>query len=271
MECFRKVYINHLFLRGHRADDSFSWKLAVVIYILVEFWATWQLKPRIFKRLGDTTVDVGAKIILVTVLVVSLYYDEQSGVRNGGFAIPADSTYCGNFRDGLSCSTVDHLCLWDAADAQCAVRPAPASASWWEHLLYGLPGLAPLLLNRLCKPWRPKPEKSEKKAGPDSGQSIVENPVYAGDWTVARVNYGYNPPPALPTAGCADTLPPASDDEAIDPTNFEAFFSKARGWLDDGGRPVLTLFRLFQFARSAIRIVMDNLELRIAAQSTRVC
>ena len=214
----------------------------MVIYILVEFWATWQLKPRIFKRLGDTTVDVGAKIILVTVLVVSLYYDEQSGVRNGGFAIPADSTYCGNFRDGLSCSTVDHLCLWDAADAQCAVRPAPASASWWEHLLYGLPGLAPLLLNRLCKPWRPKPEKSEKKAGPDSGQSIVENPVYAGDWTVARVNYGYNPPPALPSAGRADTLPPASDDEAIDPTNFEAFFSKARGWLDDGGRPVLTSF-----------------------------
>ena len=95
--------------------------------------------------------------------------------------------------------------------------------------------------------------------------------MYAGDWTVARVNYVYNPPPALPSAGRADTLPPASDDEAIDPTNFEAFFSKARGWLDDGGRPVLTLFRLFQFARSAIRIVMDNLELRIAAQSTRVC
>ena len=257
-------------IRGHRADDGFSWKLAVVIYVLLEFWATWLLKPRIFKRLADTTVDVGAKIILVTVLVVSLYYDERSGLRNGGLAVPADGTYCGNSIDRMSCSTVGHLCHWDAADAQCAVRPAPASVSWWEHLLYGLPGLAPLLLNRLFKPWRPEPEKSEKTAGLDPGL-VVENPVYAGDWTVARVNYGYNPPPALPPAGHADTLPPASDDEAIDPTNFEAFFSKARGWLDDGGRPVLTSFRLFQFARSAIRIVMDNLELCIAAQSTRVC
>jgi hypothetical protein len=223
-------------IRGHRADDGFSWKLAVVIYVLLEFWATWLLKPRIFKRLADTTVDVGAKIILVTVLVVSLYYDERSGLRNGGLAVPADGTYCGNFIDRMSCSTVGHLCHWDVADTQCAVRPAPASVSWWVHLLYGLPGLAPLLLNRLFKPWRPEPEKSEKTAGLDPG-IVVENPVYAGDWTVARVNYGYNPPPALPPAGGDDTPPPASDDEAMDPTNFEAFFSKARGWLGGVGAP----------------------------------
>ena len=218
-------------IRGHRADDGFSWKLAVVIYLLLEFWATWLLKPRIFKRLVDTTVDVGAKIILVMVLVVSLYYDERSGLRNGGLAVPADGTYCGNFIDRMSCSTVGHLCHWDVADTQCAVRPAPASVSWWVHLLYGLPGLAPLLLNRLFEPWRPEPEKSEKTAG------LVENPVYAGDWTVARVNYGYNPPPALPPAVGVDTPPPASDDEAIDPTNFEAFFSQARGWLGGAGAP----------------------------------
>jgi hypothetical protein len=54
---------------------------------------------------------------------------------------------------------------------------------------------------------------------------------------LARVNYGYNPPPALPPAGRADTPPPASDDEAINPTNFEAFFSKARGWLGGTGAP----------------------------------
>ena len=59
VETFRKLWVNFLYIRGFRSDDGFSWKLAVILYILLEFWATWLLQPRVYKRFKDAMVEVG--------------------------------------------------------------------------------------------------------------------------------------------------------------------------------------------------------------------
>jgi hypothetical protein len=132
----------------------------VIIYILLEFVATLTLKPRVYKRFKDTIVDAGSKMILVIFLVVSLYYDEQSVTRNGGQAVRADSAYCSNFLEGSSCESASAMCDWDTTLSQCVARPVLASVGALQHLLYGLPGLIALLLNKLCNSRRSAPKRS---------------------------------------------------------------------------------------------------------------
>jgi hypothetical protein len=160
----------------------------------------------VYKRFKDTMMDAVAKIVLVTVLVVSLYYDEQSDARNGGQAAHADIMYCSNFLAEASCETTTGLCDWDATDSRCAARPAAADAAdagVLQHLLYSLPGLAPLLLNWIFKPRNRKP-KAETKTS--EGQTGIDPGLEGtGDWTVVRVGYSHNPPPPLPPAPGAPT------------------------------------------------------------------
>jgi hypothetical protein len=59
VETFRKLWVNFLYIRGFRSDDGFSWKVAVILYLLVEFWATGLLQPRVYKRFKDAMVEVG--------------------------------------------------------------------------------------------------------------------------------------------------------------------------------------------------------------------
>jgi hypothetical protein len=178
------------------------------------------LRPRVYKRFKDNIVDAGSKMVLVTFLVVSLYYDEQSDARNGGQAAHADIMYCSNFLAESSCETTTGLCDWDATDLQCAARPAAADAAdagVLQHLLYSLPGLAPLLLNWVFKPRNRKPKAetttSEGETGRDPGLEGT------GDWTVVRVGYSHNPPPphGHGTRGAAASIEEASEQEWVEP------------------------------------------------------
>jgi hypothetical protein len=202
VEYGRKAYINFLYTRGFRADDGFSWKLAVAIYLLLEGAAVARLKPRVFKKSSDMLVDTQSKMLLATVLVLGIYSDQQSNVLSEGTARPSDDYFCGNFNplesetaatDGqMACDDVLQ-CVWDstAADPQCIARDVSASASIFLHLFYGLPGLAPLLLNKIFalldrKPRVPRDDGGEDGEAADGADApAADNPALE----VARVHH----------------------------------------------------------------------------------
>ena len=126
MDYGRKVYINFLYLRGFRADDGFSWKLAAAIYLLLEGAAVARLKPRVFKKSSDMLVDMQSKMLLITVLLLGIYSDQQSNVLGEGKARPSDDYFCGNFN--LTATAGPTAC-----DATCLARHSARSERVSRH------------------------------------------------------------------------------------------------------------------------------------------
>jgi hypothetical protein len=117
VEIFRKLWLNFLYLRGYRSDDGFNWKLSFAIYLVLEQISQQLLRPRVYKKANDTFVDFCSKQFLIVVLMLAMCSDSlERGAE--GEAINTDNE-----------------------------RP---SAGLLMQILFGLPGLTPLLLNKLC-------------------------------------------------------------------------------------------------------------------------
>jgi hypothetical protein len=160
------------------ACTGFNWKLCVTIFLLLETVGVAFLKPRVYKKFADTIVETGAKTFLVAVLVVGLYSDSLSNVLAEGDAIPANNAYCNNFPEsggglfGVNCAEVDACVL---QDSQCVPRPITVSVGLFEHIMYGMPGVAPFFLSKMCN--RRKSSKKKKKPNTTSPDHSDEPPA----------------------------------------------------------------------------------------------
>jgi hypothetical protein len=144
VEFFRKVWINLLYLRGYRADDGFNWKLAVALYLLLESCSQLLLQPRVYKKSKDTVVDLCAKLFLVAVLMLAMWTESlEAGSNAEGEPVRATSKML--------------------------------TPSLLLQLLAGLPGLAPLALNKLCTRLdrKDKSPAKQKASGPSGKTAVV--------------------------------------------------------------------------------------------------
>jgi hypothetical protein len=95
-------------------------------------------------------VEVSARLFLLSVLALGMYSDLESNLQNEGDAIRADDSYC-TMHGEKRCAEVDH-CEWDASNLLCATIAHPSTRiGFLQHVLWGLPGLAPLVLNQIFK------------------------------------------------------------------------------------------------------------------------
>jgi hypothetical protein len=155
VEFFRKLWINLLYLRGYRADDGFNWKLAVALYLLLESCSQLLLQPRVYKKSKDTVVDLCAKLFLVAVLMLAMWTDGlEAGSGAEGEPVRATSK--------------------------------PLAPSLLLQLLAGLPGLAPLVLNRLCT-------RLDRKAESPANQK-TSDPLERSQAKTAVVRVHQDPP-----------------------------------------------------------------------------
>jgi hypothetical protein len=167
-------------------QTGFNWKLCVTIFLLLETVVVAFLKPRVYKKFADTIVESGAKTFLVVVLVVGLYSDSLSSVLAEGDAIPADGAYCSKFPEsggglfGVNCAEVDACVL---QDSQCVPRPITGSVSLYTHFMYGLLGVTPFFLSKLCnrrKKVKKEPAASDDRAeGPPTDGTLVTRAQFA--------------------------------------------------------------------------------------------
>jgi hypothetical protein len=158
VEFFRKLWINFLYLRGYRADDGFNWKLAMINVLLLETCSQQLLMPRVYKKRNDTLVDLCSKQFLVAVLAVAMWSDALERTRHAeGEPLGAD----------IDTQTPPGLLF---------------------QVVYGLPGLAPLLLHKLFKHFdrKTKPKSNEEADATD--KETTQN------FSVVRV---HQDPPAL--------------------------------------------------------------------------
>lgn len=162
VEFFRKLWVNFLYLRGHRSDDGFNWKLSVAIYLILESLSQQFLAPRVYKKAKDTRVDLGAKQFLVVVLMLAMWFD-LVGVDSVGEGEPRTEG------GGM------------------APPPGPRLLALLVQVAFGLPGLAPLVLNKL---FARLDRKATKKA--DAGQTAD-----GADPAAAAVVRVHQDPPAL--------------------------------------------------------------------------
>ena len=125
--------------------DQFNWKLAAVIYLLLEVATKLLLKPRVYKKFDDTIVELQATSFLVIVFVLGIYSDFLSSVLDEGEAARADDSYCSNFDDVTACNAMK-LCHWiqtpsDPNDVPncAAVVEISSRAGLLKHIVYALP------------------------------------------------------------------------------------------------------------------------------------
>ena len=179
----RKLYINFLFLRGHYSDDGFNWKLALTIYLVLEAGAQQLLHPRVYKKSRDTFVDSSGRLFLILVLVCANSYSNTAQIEGG--AIQVDETFCAHHMREAEC--VEHtMCGWSGAAATCRVNQAQRIGPLW-HCLYGLPGVAPLLLSMVAGRGARRGAKRTEAAAPD-GVVAAADPAVPADSIVARVH-----------------------------------------------------------------------------------
>jgi hypothetical protein len=216
---------------------GFNWKLCVTIFLLLETVVVGSLKPRVYKKFADTKVEIAAKTFLVAVLVVGLYSDSLSSVLAEGDAIPADNAYCKNFPAsgggpfGVNCAEVDACVLQD--DLQCVPRPITVQISLFMHLVYGLPGVAPFFLSKICNRRKScKKKKKPKNTSPDVPEVLgsSEKPPETGTF-VTRAQFA---PSAEPDE--SDVSRPAEEQSA--PGFCEPGWR--RNWSADHNRPYWT-------------------------------
>ena len=215
----------------HRADDGFNWKLSVTLYLSCEAFVVGLLRPRVYKKIGDTVVEVSARLFLLSVLVLGMYSDLVSNLQNEGDAIRADDSYC-TLHGEERCGEVDH-CEWGASNSLCTTTSHPFTRiGFLQHVLWGLPGLAPLVVNQIFKRLERKkkpPVPADEKGADDpvpvpSEQCIVARVYCTTKGTQVRHRLSSE------QGGARSTTPPrgASGSAAsIDPADFEATFLKA--------------------------------------------
>jgi hypothetical protein len=229
----------------HRADDGFNWKLSVTLYLSCEAFVVGLLRPRVYKKIGDTVVEVSARLFLLSVLVLGMYSDLVSNLQNEGDAIRTDDSYC-TMHGEERCGEVDH-CEWGASNSLCTTTSHPFTRiGFLQHVLWGLPGLAPLVVNQIFK------RLERKKSAIPAGETGVGDPapVPSEQCIVARVyctTKGTQVRRRLSSERCGarSTTPPRGAGGSIDPANFEATFSTAgrlERWPEESGADACSPF-----------------------------
>ena len=228
------------------------------LYLSCEASVVGFLRPRVYKKIGDTVVEVSARLFLLSVILLGMYSDLESNFHSEGDAIRAENSYC-TMHGEERCSEVDH-CEWNASTLLCATIPhASTRIGFLQHVLYGLPGLAPLVVNQIIK-WlenkkEKKEEKKKKKSHIPTDETGVDNPapVPSEGCIVARVyctTKGTQVRRRLSSerGGARSTTPPrgaGGSAASIDPANFEATFSTAgrlERWPEESGAQRLQSF-----------------------------
>ena len=234
----------------YRADDGFNWKLSVALYLSLEAFVVGLLRPRVYKKIGDTVVEVSARLFLLSVIALGMYSDLSNLQDEGGMAIRADASYC-TMHGEERCAEVDH-CEWDASNVLCATIPHPSTRiGILQHVLWGLPGLAPLVVNQIFK--RLERKKQPPVPADETGVGDPAPGVPSEQCIVARVyctTKGTQVRRRLSSeqAGARSTTPPRGAGgfaASIDPANFEATFSTAgrlERWPEESGADACSPF-----------------------------
>ena len=154
----------------------------MALYLSLEASVVGLLRPRVYKKIGDTVVEVSARLFLLSVLALGMYSDLVTNSQNEGDPIRADDTYCTMHAEGR-CSEVDH-CEWDASNLLCATILHPSTRiGFLQHVLWGLPGLAPLVVNQIVRVL----ERKESRLPTDKKDDPAAPVVPSEHCIVARV------------------------------------------------------------------------------------
>jgi hypothetical protein len=170
-----------------RSDDGFNWKLSAAVFLALEGAALSLLQPRVYKKSTDTMVESCARMFLLTVLMCIIYSDFINNLQTEGEAVRADSSYC-TIYGKESCGAIGQ-CQWDMLNSECGAKiwdTALTKMGFVPHILFGLPGLMPLIVHRICQYCDAAADKRLRAANPTANTAPL--PPEQGT-TVVRVHY----------------------------------------------------------------------------------
>jgi hypothetical protein len=147
------------------------------------------LHPRVHKKSKDTFVDSFGRLFLILVLVCADFYSDSEQIEGG--AIRVDATVCAQLPDGAQC-VANGMCEWSNADAVCTAGEAQRIGLLW-HCLYGLPGIAPLLLSKVNDALNKRGAKKARAVAKAKGGAAADPVVPVEGSVVARVRPDLRP------------------------------------------------------------------------------